>query len=636
MNNGKIFQLVKTTLRHMDAITSNEQSGSMLLTGDPGIGKSTFIGMLGQLLGMQTIIIEVPHITEEHLINIPFVIFDPVTNTTQQDMEKTSPVGADGVAVKKNPKYKLVLAQSKLFSHLTSAHAVPDQQYLKYMATAPAHIQQLFNQLGGTADTIPPAIAEARQHHKVILFLDEFYRQTTLRIRNILRGLLNRKIGMHKLPSTAYLIYASNMADQGGLDEITTNQHFAVVDYETPTKDEWFDWLISSYEADARVKMNSEVVKEFKKVLVDDDISYQDFSSGVRTSPRRWEQILLYINTSLPVKNAREATTLLTNVKNNFIHYKHLAYSEKLMKKVLEATKRLIQKTSNIDVPHDSTLEEHDWRESLDHMLQQYMKSGGRRKHIPVISGPPGIGKTTHLGKVAADNDLLLIDVIVSDLNSDDATGMPIPGERTGDKITVNFSMPKLYQQIMVQIEEAREQKMDELRNEDPSTAEQKMKEFDNQRWKYLIFLDEINTVDEKTFNALRRVILEKSFGPSDDEDDVDSTTGKTKELWNNKEVSDTGLSEASGRLYNKPNNYFGCGFVKLNNVVNTIIANDTLVLYDEQRHLSKKELCKIGSYPLDYNFLKIKPHYLIGMSVPPLMTGKIAEQIHKQWLSKL
>ncbi len=112
--------------------------------------------------------------------------------------------------------------------------------------------------------------------------------------------------------------------------------------------------------------------------------------------------------------------------------------------------------------------------------------------------------------------------------------------------------------------------------------------------------------------------------------------TGKTKELWNNKEVSDTGLSEASGRLYNKPNNYFGCGFVKLNNVVNTIIANDTLVLYDEQRHLSKKELCKIGSYPLDYNFLKIKPHYLIGMSVPPLMTGKIAEQIHKQWLSKL
>lgn len=112
--------------------------------------------------------------------------------------------------------------------------------------------------------------------------------------------------------------------------------------------------------------------------------------------------------------------------------------------------------------------------------------------------------------------------------------------------------------------------------------------------------------------------------------------TGKPKELWNNKELSDIGLSEANGRLYNKPNNFFGWGYVKLNNVVNTIIANDTLVLYDEQRHLSKKELCKIGSYPLDYNFLKLKPSYLIGMSVPPLMTGKIAEQIYKQWLSKL
>ena len=112
--------------------------------------------------------------------------------------------------------------------------------------------------------------------------------------------------------------------------------------------------------------------------------------------------------------------------------------------------------------------------------------------------------------------------------------------------------------------------------------------------------------------------------------------TGKPIELWNNKKYSDVGLSEANRRLYNKPNNFFGWGYVKSNNVVNTIIANDTLVLYDEKRHLSKKELCKIGSYPLDYNFLKIKPHYLIGMSVPPLMTGKIAEQIYKQWLSKL
>lgn len=41
------------------------------------------------------------------------------------------------------------------------------------------------------------------------------------------------------------------------------------------------------------------------------------------------------------------------------------------------------------------------------------------------------------------------------------------------------------------------------------------------------------------------------------------------------------------------------------------------------------------GSYPLDYNFKDIEPKYLIGMSVPPVMTAQIAHQIYLQWLSK-
>lgn len=79
----------------------------------------------------------------------------------------------------------------------------------------------------------------------------------------------------------------------------------------------------------------------------------------------------------------------------------------------------------------------------------------------------------------------------------------------------------------------------------------------------------------------------------------------------------------------------FNHKFLKLNNVCNTITSSDNCCLYEEPRYRSKNELCKSGSYPLDYNFLKLKPEYLIGMSVPPLMTGKIAEQIYKQWLSK-
>ena len=41
------------------------------------------------------------------------------------------------------------------------------------------------------------------------------------------------------------------------------------------------------------------------------------------------------------------------------------------------------------------------------------------------------------------------------------------------------------------------------------------------------------------------------------------------------------------------------------------------------------------GSYPLDYNFRDIEPKYLIGMSVPPVMTAQIANQIKIQWLNK-
>jgi DNA (cytosine-5)-methyltransferase 1 len=41
------------------------------------------------------------------------------------------------------------------------------------------------------------------------------------------------------------------------------------------------------------------------------------------------------------------------------------------------------------------------------------------------------------------------------------------------------------------------------------------------------------------------------------------------------------------------------------------------------------------GSYPLDYNFKKINVKYLIGMSVPPVMTAQIATEIYNQWLSK-
>jgi DNA (cytosine-5)-methyltransferase 1 len=53
-------------------------------------------------------------------------------------------------------------------------------------------------------------------------------------------------------------------------------------------------------------------------------------------------------------------------------------------------------------------------------------------------------------------------------------------------------------------------------------------------------------------------------------------------------------------------------------------------------RHLTKKENCKAGTFPQDYNFLDLRHKYLIGMSVPPVMTAQIASNIYEQWLSKI
>lgn len=53
-------------------------------------------------------------------------------------------------------------------------------------------------------------------------------------------------------------------------------------------------------------------------------------------------------------------------------------------------------------------------------------------------------------------------------------------------------------------------------------------------------------------------------------------------------------------------------------------------------RELNDSEIKNIASFPQDYNSLNMDIQYLCGMSVPPLMIKKIAEQIHLQWLSKL
>jgi DNA (cytosine-5)-methyltransferase 1 len=68
-----------------------------------------------------------------------------------------------------------------------------------------------------------------------------------------------------------------------------------------------------------------------------------------------------------------------------------------------------------------------------------------------------------------------------------------------------------------------------------------------------------------------------------------------------------------------------------------TINTNSRVAYTDGLHLISENEMSMIGAYPLDYNYLNIKSsQYLIGMSVPPVMTAQIATRIKEQWLDQL
>lgn len=70
--------------------------------------------------------------------------------------------------------------------------------------------------------------------------------------------------------------------------------------------------------------------------------------------------------------------------------------------------------------------------------------------------------------------------------------------------------------------------------------------------------------------------------------------------------------------------------------VLPTIRANGLPYDYEIERTLFDDETKMAGSYPLDYDFKTNKVVYLVGMSVPPVMTAQIAKQVYEQWLSKI
>lgn len=111
--------------------------------------------------------------------------------------------------------------------------------------------------------------------------------------------------------------------------------------------------------------------------------------------------------------------------------------------------------------------------------------------------------------------------------------------------------------------------------------------------------------------------------------------TPRMLELWRKRRSSDRNFGDITDRELKKRTG-FTCGLQRDEEACFTITASDQNILYSEPRHYTVREVALAQTFPDDYNFLKLDPKYICGMSVPPIMMAQVARQIDYQLLSKL
>lgn len=110
----------------------------------------------------------------------------------------------------------------------------------------------------------------------------------------------------------------------------------------------------------------------------------------------------------------------------------------------------------------------------------------------------------------------------------------------------------------------------------------------------------------------------------------------RMKEMFDNRKEGDIDMAAAYLKLTGK-RGFFNQNYLYENKVCNTLTAHvDSTIPFKSPVYLSTSEVCNISTFPQDYDFCGFSPHYICGMSVPPVMMAQIATRIYEQWLSKL
>lgn len=108
----------------------------------------------------------------------------------------------------------------------------------------------------------------------------------------------------------------------------------------------------------------------------------------------------------------------------------------------------------------------------------------------------------------------------------------------------------------------------------------------------------------------------------------------KTYWYWTQRIKSDRNIGDIAKRIYGKEKGFTNA-ILHEELVATTITANGSFLQYSNPCYLSDNDIINIQTFPQDYNFMGQNVQYVCGMSVPPVMMAKIAEQINKRWFVK-
>lgn len=110
----------------------------------------------------------------------------------------------------------------------------------------------------------------------------------------------------------------------------------------------------------------------------------------------------------------------------------------------------------------------------------------------------------------------------------------------------------------------------------------------------------------------------------------------RMKEMFDNRTHGDINMSNAYRKLTGKIGFFNQC-YLYEDKICNTLTAHsDSAIPFKKPVYLSTAEVCNISTFPQDYDFCGFSPHYICGMSVPPVMMAQVATRVYEQWLSKL